>query len=238
VVPGGGFSQKKQKWIHAPNNYLLPVEVVKKRFRSLFLKKLKELYRSHALFLEGSRWKERIEFQRLIDHLFAKDWVVYLKESFQNRDSVIEYLSRYTHRIAISNHRIISVKDGLVTFAYRDYKDGNRVKTVQMTAPGFMRRFLLHVLPYRFVRIRYYGILSHRKKREAVQACREFYNLEQVHEEEPLDWRDIFLRVTGRDVSRCPQCNAGTLSLKEIIPYRRYRPPPTADVQLRNIGIR
>jgi hypothetical protein len=229
VVPGGGFSQKKQKWIHAPNNYLFPVEVVKKRFRSLFLQKLKKLYRTHALFLEGTPWKDCSSFQRLIDTLFAKDWVVYLKESFQNRDSVIEYLARYTHRIAISNHRIISIDNDMVNFSYRDYKEGNSVKTAWIPAVSFMRRFLLHVLPYRFVRIRYYGILSHRNKKKAIEACRKFYNLEQIHEEEPLDWRDFYQRVTGKDVSLCPLCKTGVLCINEIIPARRYRAPPTPD---------
>ncbi len=232
VVPGGGFSQKKQKWIHAPYNYLLPVSVLKKRFRSLFLQELKNLHRAENLYLKGTKCKDSNSFQRLIDALFVKNWVVYLKESFQNCNSVIEYLARYTHRIAISNYRIISVENDIVTFKYRDYKDGNNEKKARMPALSFMRRFMLHVLPYRFVRIRYFGILSHRNKKKAIEACREFYDVKHKSETGHHDWRDYFLQSTGRDVSRCPKCNTGTLCIKEIIPAGWYRAPPIRSLEM------
>ena len=165
VVPGGGFSEAKNKWIRSPHNYLFPVQVLKRRFRSSFLKGLKELYRDKKLNLNGTQYMNSIAFQKLIDILFKEEWVVYLKESFKNSDSVIEYLARYTHRIAISNYRIISLKNDMVTFKYRDYKDNNREKTMKMQVYSFMQHFMMHVLPYRFVRIRYFGLLSHRNKK-------------------------------------------------------------------------
>jgi hypothetical protein len=162
----------------------------------------------------------------MIDILFDTEWVVYLKESFQGRDSVIEYLARYTHRIAISNHRIIDTKDGVVKFRYRDYADQNREKIMELPAASFINRFMMHVVPRRFVRIRYFGILSHRNKRKAIDACRKFYKIIKQTEKIPLTSNEIFLRVTGKNIACCPACKIGRLALKEIIEPLRYRSPP------------
>lgn len=166
-----------KKWIYAPDNYFVPVKVLKRRFRSLFLQGLKKLYRENMLYLQGTQFYSGKKFQAMIDSLFITNWVVYLKESFQGRESVIEYLARYTHRIAISNHRIVESKNGAVKFKYRDYADENREKTMELPAESFMHRFLMHVLPHRFVRIRYFGLLAHREKKRAIQACLKFYNI-------------------------------------------------------------
>jgi hypothetical protein len=144
VVPGGGYSEKTQSWKCSPNNYLLPIKVLQKRFRSLFLTALKKLYQKDTLFLDGSPYEKEQKFQRLIDELFETEWIVYAKESFKSSDSVISYLSKYTHRIAISNHRILSVKDGIVTFSYKDYKDGKK-KNLSLPVLKFMKLFLIHV---------------------------------------------------------------------------------------------
>jgi hypothetical protein len=226
VVPGGGFSPKKKKWIRAPNNFLVPVQVLKKRFRSLFLTELKRLQKENALYLAGTKYENPIAFQQLIDFLFASEWVVYLKESFQNNRSVIEYLSRYTHKIAISNHRIESMDNGFVSFKYRDYKDGNKQKTARMDAQSFIHRFMLHVTPFRFVRIRYFGILSHRNKGKAIAACRDFYGITLTAKAVSFDWRELFLEKTGRDCSLCPVCKTGKLSTITFIPSKPYRAPP------------
>jgi hypothetical protein len=144
VVPGGGYSEKTQSWKCSPNNYLLPIKVLQKRFRSLFLTALKKLYQKDTLFLDGSPYEKEQKFQRLIDELFETEWIVYAKESFKSSDSVISYLSKYTHRIAISNHRILSVKDGIVIFSYRDYKDGKK-KNMSVPVMKFMKLFLIHI---------------------------------------------------------------------------------------------
>ena len=226
VVPGGGYSDKKQKWIHAPNNYFVPVQVLKMRFRSLFLQGLKELYRTGKLYLQGTVFNEAEEFQAAIDSLFASDWVVYLKESFQGKESVIEYLARYTHRIAISNHRIVSVNDDIVRFRYRDYADENKEKIMELPAKSFIHRFMMHVVPKRFVRIRYFGILSHRNKKKAIAACREFHGIKNKNNIVPQVWHEIYMKVTGRNVSCCPVCKSGRLIVKEILEPVRYRSPP------------
>mgnify|MGYP001767614255 CR=1 FL=1 len=226
VVPGGGYSDKKQKWIHAPNNYFVPVQVLKMRFRSLFLQGLKELYRRDKLYLQGTVFSGYKEFQAMIDSLFSSDWVVYLKESFQGKESVIEYLARYTHRIAISNHRIVSVRDDLVRFRYRDYADGNKEKIMELPAESFINRFMMHIVPKRFVRIRYFGFLSHRNKKKAVAACREFYGIKKKNDIVPQSWHEKYLKVTGRNISCCPACKSGKLFVKEILEPVRYRSPP------------
>ena len=226
VVPGGGYSEKKQKWIHAPNNYFVPVQVLKMRFRSLFLQGLKELYKEEKLYLQNTPFTVKNNFQVMIDSLFAAEWVVYLKESFQGKESVIEYLARYTHRIAISNHRIVGVKDGMVRFKYKDYADENREKIMELPGESFIRRFMMHVVPKRFVRIRYFGLLSHRNKKKAIEACREFHGIEKKHEIIPQTWSEIYLRVTGKNLSCCPVCKTGRLVVKEILEPVPYRAPP------------
>jgi hypothetical protein len=226
VVPGGGYSDKRKKWIYAPDNYFVPVEVLKKRFRSLFLQGLKKLYREKQLYLQGTQFYSGKKFQAMIDSLFTTNWVVYLKESFQGKESVIEYLARYTHRIAISNHRIVESKSGVVKFKYRDYADDNREKTMELPAESFMHRFLMHVLPHRFVRIRYFGLLAHRNKKRAIQACLEFYNMRKQKKDIPLTWREMYAKVTGKNLSTCPECRKGKLVIKEIIEPVRYRAPP------------
>jgi hypothetical protein len=228
VVPGGGYSESKGTWIHAPHNYFVPVKVLKMRFRSLFLTGLKNLYHDEKLHLTGTPYDNPAVFQSMVDALFTAEWVVYLKESFQGKESVIHYLARYTHRIAISNHRIRAVTDDSVTFTYRDYKDGNCEKAMELPATAFLHRFLLHTVPRRFVRIRYYGILSHRNKKKAILVCREFYEIEDIIVPVPASWQEVYAHVTGKDVSCCPVCSSGKLVITEVLDPVSYRAPPVA----------
>ena len=151
--------------------------------------------------------------------------MVYLKESFQE-ESVIEYLARYTHRIAISNHRIVESKNGIVKFKYRDYADENREKIMELPALSFVNKFLKHVLPHRFVRIRYFGLLSHRNKKRAINDCLKLYNIRKQKKDIPLTWREMYSKVTGKNISSCPGCRKGKLVVKEILEPVRYRAPP------------
>lgn len=226
VVPGCGYSEKKKKWIHSPNNYFVPVQVLKLRFRSLFLRGLKELYKEEKLYLQGTQFLGAKNFQRMIDALFSLDWVTYLKESFQGNESVIEYLARYTHRIAISNQRIIDVKDDVVRFRYRDYKDNNNEKIMALSADSFIHRFMTHVVPRRFVRIRYFGLLAHRNKKKAIAECLKFHGIKKTEKTVPHGWCELFLKVTGKNISCCPVCKTGRLVVKEILEPVRYRSPP------------
>jgi hypothetical protein len=225
VVPGGGYREEKKKWINAKKDYLVPIDVLKPKFKYLFLTGLRELYKNKELYLKGTDYGDPKIFQKLIDKLFKKEWVVYIKESFKNSDSVIEYLSKYTHRIAISNYRIKKIDNDKVYFEYRDYKDDNKKKIHKLSIFSFIRHFLLHVVPYRFVRIRYYGILSHRNKKRFIEDCYEYYNKKRK-EKETKAWQDILYDLTGIDAKKCFKCGIGKMIIKELIKGYNYRSPP------------
>ncbi len=229
VVPGGGYSEEERTWRKSSKNYLFPVEVLKKRFRSLFLIELKRMYKAGELYLAGTDFSDPKTFFKLIDDLFETNWVVYLKESFQNSDSVIEYLARYTHRIAISNHRIVKVEDNRVFFSYKDYKENNQKKEISLPVMEFIKRFLWHIVPSRFVRIRYYGLMANRNKKINLEKCYEYFELERRIEELTKDWDKIYFEVTGTDIHKCPECEKGHMVSLDKIENNLYRPPPPSE---------
>ena len=225
IAAGGALGFNKKKWISCKRGYFLPVKVLSKRFRRIFLDGLKHLYGSNQLYLEGTlkSYKDGEIFQQLIDDLYEADWVVYAKKPFRNVRTVIQYLSRYTHRIAISNYRILKIEEGRIFFRFRDYRDANRQKVMSLAAVEFIRRFLLHVLPFRFVKIRYVGLLSNRTREEDIMLCREL--LEVKPEDVPnrqayTDFAELLLDIFGFDVRRCPECN-GRLVLRRELPAQR-----------------
>ena len=224
------LSIDKEHWISCKRGYFLPVKVLSKRFRRLFLDGLKHLYREKQLYLDGSleKYKDLKVFQRLIDSLYETEWVVYAKRPFRNVDTVIRYLSRYTHRIAISNYRILRLENDHVFFTYRDYKDNNRKKGMRLHAVEFMRRFLLHVLPFRFVKIRYVGLLSNRTREENIQRCRELLGVkpEDIPQKvEYSEFAEFLLNVFGFDVRKCTKCN-GRMVLKCKLPAKQFARAP------------
>ena len=227
VIPGGGYSPETKTWIRSPENYFLPIKVLQKRFRSVFLQGLKRLYKQEQLTIRDSL-TDPSDFQNLIDNLFGIDWVVYLKESFKNSDSVIKYLARYTHRIAISNHRIIGVENGEVLFSYKDYSDGNKKKILALEVNEFIQRFMNHVVPPRYVRIRYYGLMSNRNKTVNLDLVREYYQIppKEKEEESPKSWDAIYMSVTGCDPHLCPHCKVGEMITTLVIPGRGGKSPP------------
>jgi hypothetical protein len=163
IVPQGGLD--KDKWKNPRyKNFLYPVQVVSSLFRGKFLNYLKEAYKNNNLKFEGEseQIRDRQKFGTLLNNLYTKDWVVFCKEPFSGPEEVIEYMGRYTHRIAISNHRIKEIDGGYVAFTYKDYKDGSKQKMLKLEAVEFIRRFCLHVLPCGFIKIRHYGLLSNR----------------------------------------------------------------------------
>jgi hypothetical protein len=224
VVPGGGVVGKK--WIRSPRDFLFPVAVLKKRFRSLYLPGLKDLYLKGFLDADGTLFSAKRDFQKLIDSLFHSEWIVYIKESFRNSNTVLEYLSRYTHRIAISNHRILELKNGQVSFSYKDYRENNCKKLLTLPAENFINRFMLHTLPPRYVRIRYYGVMSNRNRKASLQSCRGFFHIKPKKQEKPVPWDQLMLRVTGRDVHCCPCCGKGTLFPFSPLDRDFGKPPP------------
>lgn len=184
-----------------------------------FLCYLKEAYKKGELIFEGKirRFKNTDEFRLITSKGYALEWVVYSKKPFAGSEQVIRYLGKYTHRVAIGNSRIVSVSDGNVQFKWKDYKDGGQEKIMTVTAQEFIRRFLLHVFPKRFVRIRFYGFLSNVKKNENLKITRELFNnqinCELDNNSKKEEAHELFLRMTGIDITRCPYCKNGTLSI-------------------------
>jgi len=174
VVPGGGISSDQTRWIHSRPNFLVPVPVLKIVFRAKVRDGLKRLFRAGKLVFAGqlvplSDWKSFLAF---LKPLGEKEWVVYAKAPFRGPDHLLQYLARYTHRVAISNHRLISFDGESVTFRWKDYAHGNKKRKMTVSADEFLRRFLLHTLPRGFVRIRFFGFLAGPRRSKTLQLVR------------------------------------------------------------------
>ncbi len=221
IVPGGGFHPEGHKWVPCRPGFFLPVRVLSRLFRRLFLEALKRAYEKGELELHGSiadlQAPER--FDQWLESLRKTEWVVYAKRPFGGPEKVLDYLGRYTHRVAISNHRILEVADGKVTFSWRDYRHGNRKRPMTLDAEEFIRRFLLHVLPTGFVRIRHFGFLANRYRAEKLERARELLHVEPPQETDTTEtWEQRTQRLTGRDPTLCPECGEGRLVVVETLP--------------------
>jgi hypothetical protein len=188
VIPSGGLSLDHQRWIHPRYAFFLPVKVLGRVFRGKFIAGLKRAFREGTLAFPGSLQPLAGEkaFHAFLRPLFRQDWVVYAKRPFCGPEHVLHYLARYTHRVAISNHRLVSVADGKVTFRWKDYAHGSKQRKMAVTAEEFLRRFMLHVLPRRFVRIRFSGFLANRHRKELLPLCQRLLQYRpQQHSESP-----------------------------------------------------
>src|SRR5437867_2044294 len=167
VVPGGGLSPDHTRWISTPTNFFLPVKVLSPVFRDKFVEGLEHAFQHQHLVFHGEclPLADKKAFATFLENLSKQDWVVYAKPPFGGPEHVLQYLARYTHRVAISNHRLLSVIEGKVTFRYKDYAHGGKQRKMTVTAEEFLRRFLLHVLPRWFVRIRFSGFLANRRRK-------------------------------------------------------------------------
>ena len=171
-------------------------------------------------------------FKALIDELYGKEWIVYSKKPFAGPEKVLDYLGRYTFRTAISNERIKGVAGGRVIFAYRDRRDDNRKKEITLSADEFIRRFLLHVLPNSYMRIRHYGFLANRNRKANIIQVKKLLGVSSFTEEKPeQNMEKLMLELTGKDISKCPKCKVGTMVFYQLIPGfnlrtgRSYRGP-------------
>jgi predicted Zn-ribbon and HTH transcriptional regulator len=178
VIPSGGLSTDHQHWVRPRYPFFLPVGVLSRVFRGKFVAGLKLAFRQRKLLFPGSLKPLAAEkaFHAFLRPLFRQDWVVYAKRPFGGPEHVLHYLARYTHRVAISNHRIVNLADGKVTFRWKDYAHKNKKRLMTVTAEEFLRRFLLHTLPRGFVRIRFCGFLANRRRRELLPLCRHLLN--------------------------------------------------------------
>ena len=175
VIPAGGLSRDHSRWVHPKPGFFLPVRVLSCVFRGKFIAGLKRLFRSGKLIFAGNLkpLAKRKAFYAFLRPLFRKDWVVYAKRPFGGPDHVLHYLARYTHRVAISNHRLIAFENDQVTFRWKDYAHRNKKRKMTVSADEFLRRFLLHVLPRGFVRIRFFGFLANRRRADLLPLCRQ-----------------------------------------------------------------
>jgi hypothetical protein len=174
VVPGGGLSPDHERWRSSPSHFFLPVRVLSRVFRGKFVAGLRRAFRVNQLAFYGECFPLTNEktFAAFLRTLFREDWVVYSKPPFGGPEHVLHYLARYTHRVAISNHRILAVNDSQVAFRWKDYAHHNKQRTMTLAGEEFLRRFLLHLLPRRFPRIRYFGWLANRRRSQLLPLCR------------------------------------------------------------------
>ena len=213
VVPGGGISLNGSRWVACRPGFFLPVRVLSRRFRNLYLRYLEETYSAGKLRFYGELQplSHPKNFARYLAPLHNTEWVVFAKPPFGGPDRVLDYLGRYTHRVAISNNRLKELKDGQVSFAYKDYKHEHRHKVMALPADEFLRRFLLHVLPDSFQRIRHYGLLGNRHRAENLARCRELLAMPVPIPQPARDYRERWQQLTGHDPLQCPKCQNGKM---------------------------
>jgi hypothetical protein len=209
VVPGGGLSPDGTRWIGSPSNYFLPAPILSPVFRGKFLAGLR------AAFINGELRLAADKFERLLTAAVRTDWVVYAKPPCGGPEQVLKYLARYTHRVAISNGRLLDFADGQVRFRYKDYARGNRKRVLTLSAVEFVRRLLLHVLPTGFMRIRHYGILANRHRHDKLALCRRLLTVDSASEPESLENVRFHEPAMIAPTHVCPICGAGRMIVIE-----------------------
>jgi putative transposase/transposase-like zinc-binding protein len=226
VVPGGGLSPEGTEWISCRAGFFLPVRVLSQLFRRLFLQYLVKAFDAGNLefFSSLEALRDRSTF---LDHLAparALEWVVYAKRPFAGPEQVLDYVGRYTHRVAISNNRLLNIENDKIAFRYKDYRHDGQNKTMTLEADEFIRRFLLHVLPEGLQRIRYYGFLGNRYREQKLAHCRKLLGTPQPTTGEAIkDYRARYEELTGSSLCECPVCHQGRMLVVEIVPRSLHR---------------
>jgi predicted Zn-ribbon and HTH transcriptional regulator len=214
LIPAGALSFTKDRWIPANDDYLFKITSLAKEFKKRYLKLLLDAYLKDKLVFskKTATFESKQNFQQLINSVSKKRWIAYAKRPFAGPQQVLDYLGRYTHRIAISNNRIISIDDGRVTFTYKDRKNDNEIKKMTLDADEFIRRFLLHVLPKGLIKIRYFGFLAHTNKKKDIPLIRKLIDPEATLPEKINESiSQMMLRLTGIDITCCPVCKKGKM---------------------------
>ena len=213
LIPAGALAGDGNRWIAAKRSFLFPVHALSKVFRGKFMHQAKA-------------W---IDDPAVLDRLYTKPWVVYAKKPFAGPRKLLNYLGRYTHRVAISNHRLGAIHGDRVVFDFRNRRRGDVVQTMNLDGVEFLRRFLLHVLPHRLQRIRHYGLLANRCKAALLARCRQLLSAPSP-EVAPFTLESWLTQVMGRDIRCCPQCKARTL-VATAVPARSSRAPPPSSTR-------
>ncbi|UIF87941.1 IS91 family transposase (plasmid) [Cupriavidus necator] len=235
VVPGGGIAPDGEHWVACRPGFFLPVRVLSRLFRRLFLEQLRHAFDTAALHFYGQLepLQDPQAFAAFLAPAAQAEWVVYAKPPFGDARHVLDYLGRYTHRVAISNQRLVNFDNGHVTFRWKDYKHPAATKTMTLEADEFIRRFLLHVLPDGFKHIRSYGWLANRHRTAKLATCHRLLGVAAPADEtlDPMeDYRDHYQRLTGKSLRDCPVCGKGHMLCVEIfLPGALPRAPPPAD---------
>ncbi len=215
LVPGGGIAPDGKSWIPCRPGFFLPVPVLSRMFRGLFLHYLKKAFAAETLnfFSAYRHLQEPAAFRRYLTPVWNTEWVVYAKRPFAGPAQVLDYVGRYTHRVAISNNRLVSMDNDKVRFRWKDYRDDNRQKTMTLDGGEFIRRFLIHVLPDGFHRIRYYGFLGNCHRALKLAHCRELLAMAPAApaDDLPADYRDRYEVLTGQSLRACPHCHTGIM---------------------------
>ncbi|MFH1976547.1 MAG: IS91 family transposase [Pseudomonadota bacterium] len=231
IVTGGGLSSDGSRWVSCRKGFFIHVKVMSALFKGKFLDHLKYCFKRGDLVFPGgiSHLKRPEDFKTFRKQFYKKKWVVYCKPPFGGPKGVLQYLGRYTHRVAISNNRILASRDGNVSFLWRDYADDNRQKTMTLKADEFIRRFLLHALPERYVRIRHFGLLANRSRKDNIAVCRKIIGGDKAVTKENArqeTWQEQLLRICGIDVTTCHVCQKGRMCrIEHLLPVRCKSPP-------------
>ena len=236
IVTDGGLSPDGERWLEPPRRgFLFPTRALSKVFRGKYLDYLGTAQRAGELRMPGDDGLDETRaFEFLTAALRSQDWIVYTKAPFAGAANVVAYLGRYTHKTAIANHRLVDFDGEHVRFRWRDYAHGNKVKVMRLEAREFVRRFLLHVLPRGFTRLRHYGVLANRARARKLSLCRTLLDQPAPEPREPETTQAMMLRVTGIDITVCRQCGVGTLSQVLVLApqftaagpaWRALRPP-------------
>lgn len=224
LVPGGGIAPDGSAWIPCRRGFFLPVRVLGRLFRGKFLAQFQQAFDEGKLGFHGqlTQLENPAVFASLRSRLASKKWVVYAQPPFGGPEHVLGYLARYTHRVAISNHRLVALKDGKVSFGWKDYRHGGRRGVMTLDAVEFLRRFLLHVLPGGFMRIRHYGFLANRCRREKLEICRQLVRAAEPARPPSFPTEPATLHDRPQ---QCPQCKGGTMI--RILVFRRGEGVPS-----------
>jgi hypothetical protein len=219
VIPAGGIAPDGSRWIPCRPLFFLPVKVLSRLFRGKFLARLREAFHRDLLAFHGelARLKDATAFRSFLSPLHSTQWVVYAKPPFGGPSHVLKYLARYTHRVAIANSRLLDLTDTTVSFRWKDYAHGGKRRVMTLSGVEFLRRFLLHVLPRAFVRIRYYGFLANRDRAEKIDRCRQLIR-EQPTDTQTIDdaGRSINMDDSVAVARRCPACKSGTMAIISV----------------------
>jgi hypothetical protein len=209
IVPGGGLSPDQTRWIACRPGFFLPVRVLSRRFRTLFLAQLQAAFAAGELRFSGAlaALAEPDEFVERLGALRGTEWVVYAKRPFAGPEQVLAYLGRYTHRVAIANSRLTQLADGQVSFTWKDYRDHGKTKVMTLAADEFMRRFLQHTVPDGFHRVRHIGFLANGHRTAKLALCRTLLDAPAPEPPALQTWRDRYRQLTGETIDVCPDCS-------------------------------